>query len=930
MHIDQIWTLKSGNTLGTLQENITTVIDLPINQSTATVSVITGTLPKGLRIEGQQIVGTPAEVAFETKSRFVLRAEYNNNIFDRTFNIVVQGSDVPQWVTPEDLLPVGENNTYYVLDNSYVDFQLEVTDPDLKAGQTLEFFIDTKGGQLPPGLTLTTDGRITGIVDPILAIEKAISGGYDIGPFDYGVNTVYDWFTRFATSGSGFDSYFYDLFEYDYSFPGKPPKKLNRYFQFTVSVSDGEFVVDRTFRIFVVGDDFFTADVTTMQAGTGVFTADVTNLRKPYWLTPRNFGYKRANNYINLPLEVINADTLEGLVWYRLEELNDDNTPSVLPPGLGLDFRNGYIIGRTPYQPKTTEEYKFTVTATRVKFDSERVELQETAFENTAKGSATIKINKVDKVTALDLKGRTFTVDSYTYKIFSADLSNSQYEILTLTGPTQTDILQGTQINLGIFDLTEPEEAKSTKTFTVTILGEVNSDIDWITNSDLGSYGANYVSLLKVEAKSPNPKTKLLYSLQSGSLPPGLKLNFTGEIFGKVNSFGNIDEQGLTVIDGSTTKFDGNTTRLDREFKFTVAVKDLFGYNINTREFTITIDDPNDKEFSNIWLTPLFNKQDKDYYKQLVNDAEVFPYDSIFRPNDKNFGIPDNVKILLYSGIETKNVQEYVSILNLYSKRKQYRIGEIKTAVAKELGTQNILYEVVYADIIDPNMPKKGKTKKTYLHLDKSPLIVNDAHYDNSNEYYDSDSYKIKIQTRNEDNPIYTVEFNEYLEIGRRDDTDFIIHLTNELTVLTVLGNHISIVLEVGASPPFKLRPKFSNVITVDFNLYTADATIKNKKTISSIKNMRDDILQLGETEKDFLPLWMQTPQDTVAELGYVPAVVLCYCKPGASADILNRIKKKKINLKELNLDIDRALIDNTENNNNDQYIVFQNKEYVV
>jgi hypothetical protein len=93
---------------------------------------------------------------------------------------------------------------------------------------------------------------------------------------------------------------------------------------------------------------------------------------------------------------------------------------------------------------------------------------------------------------------------------------------------------------------------------------------------------------------------------------------------------------------------------------------------------------------------------------------------------------------------------------------------------------------------------------------------------------------------------------------------------------------------------------------------------------------MRDGILALGETEKDFLPLWMQTPQDTVAELGYVPALVLCYCKPGTSANILAKINKNNIDLKDLNLDIDRVLIDNTETYDEDQYIVFQNKEYVV
>jgi len=418
--------------------------------------------------------------------------------------------------------------------------------------------------------------------------------------------------------------------------------------------------------------------------------------------------------------------------------------------------------------------------------------------------------------------------------------------------------------------------------------------------------------------------------LQSGSLPPGMKLNYTGEIFGKVASFGPVDQQGLSVIDGSTTTFDNNTTRLDRTFTFTVAVKDLYGYNINTREFTITIDDPNDKEFSNIWLTPLFNKSDKDFYQNLKNNNEIFDYDSIFRPNDPNFGIPNDVKILLYSGIETRNVQEYISVFNLYGKRKQYKIGQIKTAIAKELGTQNILYEVVYAEVIDSNMPKKGKTRKIYTHLDNTPLIINDAHYDNEDEFYDSDPYKIKIITRDEDNPTYSFEFRGFFTIGLRDQEDFIYYLTDRIPIITALNNTVLIDIEVGANTNYKIRPRFENVITVDFDLYSADSTIKNKKTISSIKNMRDGILALGETEKDFLPLWMQTPQDTVAELGYVPAIVLCYCKPGTSASILAKINKNKIDLKDLNLDIDRVLIDNTEAYDEDQYIVFQNKEYVV
>ena len=45
----------------------------------------------------------------------------------------------------------------------------------------------------------------------------------------------------------------------------------------------------------------------SMLVGTGTFTADNTFIRTPIWLTPANLGYKRANNYITLFLDVIDV-----------------------------------------------------------------------------------------------------------------------------------------------------------------------------------------------------------------------------------------------------------------------------------------------------------------------------------------------------------------------------------------------------------------------------------------------------------------------------------------------------------------------------------------------------------------------------------------------------------------------------------------------
>ena len=307
----------------------------------------------------------------------------------------------------------------------------------------------------------------------------------------------------------------------------------------------------------------------------------------------------------------------------------------------------------------------------------------------------------------------------------------------------------------------------------------------------------------------------------------------------------------------------------------------------------------------------------------------------LFR-SDQYFGAQEEPRILLYAGLETQNIEDYIAITNLYGKRKTYKFGEIKTAIAKFPGTQEIVYEVVYIDIIDPNNTK-GKDScddldlnKAYYHTtDYTPLITNDDFYDREDDYYDSEPYEILIDTR-------SLSVDEVLplhglfSVETRENGIVSYQLYGGLSILSHLGNELSVPLTIGTNTNYKIRPKHPNVVTADFNLYTADAVYKNLKTISSIDHMRDEFNKLGDTDKNFLPLWMQTPQDTIEELGYIPALVLCYCKPGTSAEVERQLRGRNINFKQFHLDIDRLIIDRTKENPNDQYIVFQNKEYVV
>ena len=336
-----VWTQQSGYSFGTFQERSTLELNLPVDLSAGVSNfrVISGKLPGGLRISGLKIVGTPYEVSRDTIYEFCIRAEKTGQISDRTFFITIQGPDAPEFVTPSGSLAINQNQLqYFVLDSSYVDFQIEAIDRDTAAGQRLSYFIADNDGQLPPGLSLSPDGKITGWVEPAVSIKPEDGAGtYDDGYYD---SVAFDFGSR---PTNGYDSYIYDTVFFDYSIPASRPKKLNRNYEFVVSITDGdvtpetiitfttnpttgttipntEYRSKRKFAIFVVGDDYFRSDNVSLLDGTSLFTADATYLRAPIWLTRSNLGLHRANNYITLVLDTYDTDE----VIYALEEINTD------------------------------------------------------------------------------------------------------------------------------------------------------------------------------------------------------------------------------------------------------------------------------------------------------------------------------------------------------------------------------------------------------------------------------------------------------------------------------------------------------------------------------------------------------------------------------------------------------------------------------
>ena len=684
------WNTPAGS-LAVITERIIT--DIPLDATSdvgdVTFELISGNLPRGLRLNGNSISGSPTEVRKYTESRFVIRASDGTDLEDRTFKISVDGSDIPEWVTQEGFLQVGDNDAYFVLDNAYVEFQLDAYDTDVIAGDTLEYYLVPQGGELPPGLSLSKTGLISGFTDPILALEYTgfPFGGYDTQPLDIIPLDFLD-----ATS-NGFDSFLYDLFDYDYNEPSRQPRRLSRIYNFVVAVTDGANTVNRLFKMYVVTEEFLQADNSLLQVDTNLFRTDSSSDRVPLWITESYLGRVRANNYVTIFLEVYDPPTLPGVITYILKNTNPDGSASTLPPGMTIDSTTGEIAGTVPYQAAITKTYQFTVMA---------IDFNQTIFDQSYifREDWTASTNYV-------------TNDAVRYEGFIYIAKQNSRAKVPADEP----------------DFWESSVSTSEKTFTVDIIGEIESAIEWITPSNRGTIRPNQPSYLYVEARSLAYGGSVFYDFISGTLPPGLEFLPSGLIEGKVNQFADDNNPGLirfyerdsSLVDSTgsrsfTTTFDVNNTSFDRKFTFTIRARDNANYAESLRTFSISVVNENPKTFSNLYIKALQKKEKRLDWYNFITDATIFVPNDLYRYGDPNFGVQTDLKMLIYAGIESVEAVKFVQAMSRNHYRKRLLFGDIQIAEAKDPATQETIYEAIYVDIID-EYEKNGKSISNTIDL---------------------------------------------------------------------------------------------------------------------------------------------------------------------------------------------------------------------
>lgn len=363
------WTTPAGF-LGTITERQYSSFVLEASES-PTFSIISGALPEGLSISSTgTIYGNAFSVGEVIRSKFVVRASNSSGVTDRTFIIDTEGPTEPEWVTPAGYLPVGQGNQSFIINRQFIDYKLNAIYDKLPDGQTLNYYIEENDGQLPPGISLTPDGRLVGQIQDSLGID------YTSSPI------------------GGYDAEQYDAFPYDHVIlQGSTPifqksKYIPKIYQFYVTVTDSAASSKRLFKIKVEDPSSLRVDTTLIDVDTSLYTADSSYLITPQWLSPANLGTVRANNNQVIQLSIYDPFPNIGPTYYDWDTptLNIDGSPSQHPRNFSLTTSTGVLYATIPYQPAYSETYNFTVRIVKEDASTGATSYRDKTFTLTVRG----------------------------------------------------------------------------------------------------------------------------------------------------------------------------------------------------------------------------------------------------------------------------------------------------------------------------------------------------------------------------------------------------------------------------------------------------------------------------------------------------------------------------------------------------------------
>jgi len=756
--------------------------------SATTFTKISGDLPPGLSLSSSGLItGTFGAISDTAIYEFIVRAGNVTGYDDRRFSILVIANNYPNWITPAGSL--GGFTELTTMDPITLGCANPVTG-------NLTFKV--VAGSLPAGITLvSTTGIISGTM-------PALSS-----------NVKYE-FTVRATNSYGITDRTFSMTVKGVSLPEfqlnenaiiavRDSKELN----YQIIVTDSTPGSTLTFNI-LSGN--LPPNVTLTENGilTGVLVptpALGSDALEGWDVAPNDkYGWDLNTNsdkiYYSIVVLVDNGfnTVIRKLKIFVVPYYQDPFTNPVLVPGGANDF----VDLTSPQPTPSTPRNPLFLTSNGPYDGSSVIDLGNYRHDNYY----LFKFDMIDfdndltefyKVSGNFPPGLTFDKDTgWLYGTLPYQFSRD--EVYTFS-------LLVRKVDL-------PAVTSDTRTFTLTILGEAYSTFTWQTDSDLGILPCGIPVTINIQG-SLIYQTALKYAVTSGSLPPGLELQIDGTLVGRP-SFNQ-----MNYLDTYT---------------FTVNVTDYRNIVDIEREFTVKVQDVRKKPYENLYIKAFMPVDDRQLYQDFINDFDIFDVNTIYRPNDPNFGVSKDVRFLFAYGLDPNSSSAYTVAMRRNFFDKRIFFGDIKTARAVKDG--NVLYEVVYVEI---------------------------------NESSDQFATTSQLDT-----------FTNTTERKLKSN------MTNRLITAD------------------------NEIVTADTTDYSIDVTKEYQIFPNTFDAMQESIQEvIGNYDYDTIPLWMSSKQEDGTVLGFRYAVVIAYVKPGLAKKVKLRIERNGFDFKKLDFVADRLIWDN-------------------
>lgn len=767
--------ITPSSSLGNVEISTSFSSEVLYNSTTVTFSLLSGALPPGISfgnitvaggISTLPIIGTVLTISADTTFTFVIRANDNGLISDRTFSINVYGP-----MAPISFVTVNSTGNLGVYPDGTI---LIVNIPGVNVNPSGNLTYQIIEGGLPPGLTLNTrTGQIFGYVDPSILIENG-TNTFDTDPDDT---------TPFDLNAS----------------------LTSLTYNFNLVTSDGQQIVVAPYSLTIERRDVYL----NLSANT-----DLAYYHPPILL---NAIYTLIGNNVVTTLDLGSANS-DTNFYYQLQAYDFESSPigyqiqggqPDIPNTITID-NTGLISGYILPNQTSNSLYNFTIRIFKTQFEpspgSGLINPYQTIIPVTlqinthyaqginwvsnsnlgnlsvgqpstllieanvtnpiietvgygASAVSTLKLNSVNIVNGgvnynindqLVIDGGTFTNPA----VLTVTEVGNQNQILSVAinpgfqGYTELPILENVYLPGGagddaIFTLNFNLESVivvnpgvlysgatvgfSSEDEDVPAAANVNITNGTISLINITTSGSNYKGIPDVFINPTNTiinSNPVTYSLVSGTLPEGLTLTSTGLIQGRA-SYSIISPTTYTFIVQASVGINQNqiinelnpnnypgSTEIIQELNQTITTRQTFNLNVLPDQIIPK---------SNIYLDFLLEDDDLLFLSNLIIDQNAVPTQNIYRLGDPYYGLPSGYRMLFGYGLDTASDEQMAALTNEHAKRYIFQSLNYASAIDN---SGNTLYEVIYITPMDFFTSSSGQSLSGNVNITYNGNVI--------------------------------------------------------------------------------------------------------------------------------------------------------------------------------------------------------------